>query len=143
MNERKRFGRFVLIVGVAAAMVCLYLAQAALAETVEVDVQIRPKHIRLSDDDPKPYINCNVVIPGGYDPADITSCTMDVVGTDVEAKNVKICLYDPQRVVGLFDMDTVCSILEADEATGNVELGVTIVLGDTTFVGSDTIKVSK
>ncbi|UCC21793.1 MAG: hypothetical protein JSW23_08240 [Planctomycetota bacterium] len=141
MNKSKRFGRFILIMGVAAAMVCLYLAQAALAETIGVDVQIRPKHIRLSDDNPKPYINCNVVIPDGYDPADITSCTMDVVGTEVKAKNVKICVNDPQRVVGLFDLDTVCSIL--DGTTGNVELGVTIVLGETTFVGSDTIKVSE
>lgn len=139
MNERKRLGRFVLIVGVAAAMVCLYLAQAALAETVEVSVQIRPKHIRLSDDGAKPYIVCHVEM-NGYDPADIESCTMDVVGTDVEAKKVKICVGE---AVGLFEMDTVCSILEAAGATGNVELTVTVVLGDTTLVGSDTIKVSR
>ena len=143
MNERKRLATFVMIAAMVAA-VGIYCTQLAFADAVEVEVEVEimPHHLKLSTD-AKPYINCHAWFPLEYDPADITDCSLDVVDTDVEAGRVKVC-DDPQQAVALFDRATVCAILSAAGAKGNVELTMTMVLSDgTVLYGSDTIKVSK
>ena len=138
----KNFIRPVLIVALSA-VVCLYSAPWVFADALEVEVEIMPNHLKLSADD-KPYINGHAWLPEGYDPADITECSLEVDDETVYAKRVKVCLNDPQQAVALFDRATVCAILSNAGAKGNVELTMTMVMADgTIFYGSDTIKVGR
>ena len=140
--KNKTFIRPVLIVALAA-VVCLYCAPWVFADVVGVEVDIRPNHLSLSTD-AKPYINGHAWLPEGYDPADITECSLEVDDETVDAKKVKVCLNDPQQAVALFDRAAVCAILSNAGAKGNVELTMTMVMADgTIFYGSDTIKVGR
>ena len=142
MNERKRFGMFVLIAGLAAVTVGIYCTRVAFAVPDPIDVKITPEHLKVSNPS-KAFINCHALIPEGYEIGNIVDFSLDVVGIPVDEKKWKIC-DDPQYVVVLFDCKTVCAILSAAGEEGNVELTLSIELKDGTILsGSDTIKVSR
>jgi hypothetical protein len=145
MKERKRFGMFVLIAGLAAVTVGIYCTRVAFADTVPMEVKITPENLKLSAE-ARAYVNCHAKIPEAYSSADIKDCSLDVLGTGVDEKKWKIC-DDPQYVVVLFDCRTVCSIL-ADVGGGRGKTQVTLTLSiemedGTILSGSDKIKVSK
>ena len=145
MNQRKRIRLFVFIAAMAVVTVGIYCTRVAFADTVTIQVKITPENLKLSAVT-RAFVNCHATIPEAYDSADIKDCSLDVLGTIVDAKKWKIC-DDPQYVVVLFDSRKVCEIL-ADVGGGKGKTQVTLTLSiemadGTILSGSDTIKVSK